>query len=214
MKLIRHIWVILAFLLLYTCAAEAMSPGSALKKLRKKYHKVSSLRADFREVFEWEMTGETSIREGSLLVTDDNRFRIDTPEQLMVSDGGDIYRYNRIKSQVIIESVSEDGDQLLPRKLLLEFADGFSAETITPLSVANRQGYRLDLLPEKPDEMLLSAATLWFTSEDMIVQRLKLVDQNGNSTSYYLSNIQLDKPVDPTETSINIPDDVEIFDLR
>ena len=191
-----------------------MSPGSALKQLRKRYHKISSLRADFREVFEWEMTGETSIREGTLLVTNDNRFRIETPEQLMVSNGREIYRYNRIKSQVIIEPVSEDGDQLLPSKLLLDFTEGFKAESITPLSVAGSEGYRLDLLPDDPDEILLSAAILWFTSEDMVVQRLKLVDQNGNSTSYYLSNIQLDKPVDAAETSFVSPDGVEIFDLR
>jgi len=210
----RTISFIILLSLTFSCTASAMSPNASLKKLRKKYNKLNSLRADFREVFEWEMTGENSVRSGTLVVTNDKRFCIDTPEQLLVSDGSNIYRYNCARLQVIIEPVNEGNDQLLPGRLLLKFADGFSAETITPLPVAGKEGFRLDLKPDDPDAMLTSAAIIWYNAEEMIVHRLKLVDLNGNSTTYFLSNIVVDKQVKQSETSFEIPEGVEVFDLR
>ncbi|MCF7811300.1 outer membrane lipoprotein carrier protein LolA [bacterium] len=210
----RSILIIALIWLAFSFTANAASPGAALKKIQKKYNKLESLRAEFREVFEWEMTGENSVRSGSIIVTNDKRFYIDTPEQLLVSDGSSVFRYNRVKSQVIIEPISEDNDQILPSRLLMKFADGFSAESLTPLPVAGKEGYRLDLKPDNEDEMLTSAAIIWFSDDDQIVHRLKLIDLNGNSTTYFLNNIVIDQPVKQLETSFEIPKDVEVFDLR
>jgi len=112
------------------------------------------------------------------------------------------------------EPVSEGNDQLLPGRLLLKFADGFSGETVTPLAVAGKDGFRLDLKPDDPDAMLISAAIIWYSAEELIVHRLKLVDLNGNSTTYFLINIVVDKPVKQSETIFEIPEGVEVFDLR
>ncbi len=214
MRPVKLISITLATIFLLIGNSEAMNPGSALKKLRKRYHKVTSLRADFREIFEWSMTGETTIRMGKLLVTSDNRFRIETPEQLFIADGKDIYRYNRLKEQVIIEPVGSNDEQFLPRKLLLDFADGFDATAITEMVVDGREGLRLDLIANDPEVSLISSAIIWVTSDDLVVHRLKLIDLNSNSTTYYLSEIIFDKPVEASETTFTPPEGVELFDLR
>jgi outer membrane lipoprotein carrier protein len=210
----RTISIILLLSLVFSYTAGAASPGATLKTIQKKYNKLKSLRADFQEVFEWEMTGENSARSGSLIVTNDKRFFIDTPEQLLVSDGSSVYRYNRVKSQVIIEPISEGEDQVLPSRLLMKFADGFSGESLTPVPVAGKEGFRLDLKPDDSEEMLTSSAIIWFSAEDMVIHRLKLIDLNGNSTTYFLSNIILDEPVKETETHFETPEGVEVYDLR
>ncbi|NQT35459.1 outer membrane lipoprotein carrier protein LolA [bacterium] len=210
----RPVIITLFTVMIFSFVASAITPGSALRKVRKKYHKVVSMQAEFREVFEWEMTGESSIRSGSLVVTADNRFRFNTPEQLLISDGENIFRYNRVKKQVIIEPVGENSDQLLPQKLLLDFADGFKAVSLSPLTVDGREGFRLDMTAEDPETTLLSSATLWVTSDDLVVHRLKLLDLNSNSTTYYLSNIIFDQPIDTSVTAFTPPEGVELFDLR
>ena len=214
MKYCNLVPVFLIAFLLFPIKTEAMSPGSALKKLRKKYRNVESLSADFREVFEWKLTGETVMRKGRLVVTGDNRFRIETPEQLLVCDGKDIYRHNLVKGQVIIEPVESSGNQLLPQKLLLDFADGFKADGLTCLAVAGSAGFRLDLIPDDPDAQLISSATLWVSEDDLVVHRLKLVDLNMNSTTYFLSNLVFDQQIDASETTYDPPEGIEVFDLR
>lgn len=192
----------------------AKSPKSALKDLKKNYNQIQTLQADFTEIFEWAMTGEKTQRDGSLYVTVDDRFRIETPEQHLVCDGEAIYRYNLKKAQVIIEPITEDSDKMLPRRLMLRFADDFIAKEMTNQAVDGEEGLRLDLLPESSEEVLLSEVTIWVTVKDMIVHRLKVVDLNGNFTTYIFSNIQVNSPQDTDHTKFICPDGVELFDLR
>ncbi|MBM3326331.1 MAG: outer membrane lipoprotein carrier protein LolA [Calditrichaeota bacterium] len=192
----------------------ALTPESALKDLRKKYKSVQTLRCNFREVFEWALTGETVVREGLLTVTADNRMRVETPEQSIISDGQVIHRYNRERKQVMIETVAKGGKSLLLRKFMLEFADMFDATAITPLAVEGQKGFRLDLISRDKDETLVNDAALWVTEADLVVRRLKITDLNHNTTTYLLSDIKFNTPVDAGETSFSLPDGVEVFDLR
>lgn len=192
----------------------AESPKSVLKDMRENYKKIKTLKADFNEVFEWAMTGEKIQREGFLYVTDDDKFRIETPEQHLVCDGDAIYRHNISRAQVIIEPMSEEGDNMLPRRLMLRFADDFQATTMTKQAVDGQAGLRLDLVPNSSEEVMLSEVTLWITEQDMIVRRLKVIDLNGNSTTYLFSNIEVNTPQGSDYTKFITPDGVELFDLR
>jgi len=206
---------IFAYLTLAVDPACAASPNSVLSDLRKRYRKITTLQAKFKEIFRWELTGETVIREGALIVTKDNRFRIDTPEQLLVSNGREIYRYSPAKQQVIIERVSPDGkDQMLPSRLLLDFAEGFEAVGMEALPVDDKNGFRLDLTAQKPEDVLLKQAVIWVTADDLVVHRLKMIDLNGNTTTYNLSDVIIDSLVDSSTTSFSPPAGAEIFDLR
>jgi len=192
----------------------AKSPKSALKELKKKYEKIETFQADFNEVFEWAHTGEKTQRTGKIILAEGKRFRIDTEDQLIICDNYAIYRYNKLKSQVIIEPLVDNTESLIPRRMLLNFADEFKADKLTELPVHEQLGFRLDLISDKPDEVLMTSATLWATLEDKTIHRLKFSDLNGNITTYYLSNITSNKIIDPGLTTFQNPPNVEVFDLR
>lgn len=197
-----------------TSEVNALSPKSALKKLNKHYRQIETLKADFTEQFEWAMTGETVTRVGQVLITSDDRFRIETNDQLLVSDGIDIYRYNIVTQKVIIESVAGSSENMLPRHLLLDFTDEFDAVGIEELPVNKTKGFRLDLVPENPQDVLLVDATIWASEEDLVLRRFKITDLNGNTTTYTFENISFDQPVDPSQFSFTPPEGAELFDLR
>ena len=206
--------LLISFSLFIVNSLYAKSPKSVLKDIKKNYNKIQTLDADFTEIFEWAMTGEKTQRDGSLYVTVDDRFRIETPEQHLVCDGDAIYRYNLKKAQVIIEPITEGSDKMLPRRLMLRFADDFNAQEMTKQAVNGEEGLRLDLLPKSREEVLLSEVTIWVTVKDMIVHRLKVIDLNGNSTIYIFSNIRVNSTQDTDHTKFICPDRVELFDLR
>ena len=206
--------LLLAMFAFNTAAVHAKSPKSVLKDLKKRYKKIETLQADFKEIYEWAHTGDKIQRSGQIILAQGQRFKIDTQEQLIVCDNISIFRHNKIKSQVIIEPIENNTDNLLPRKLLLNFADEFKAENLLELPVNRKLGYRIDLIADKPDEALISSATLWVTKEDKTIRRLRFVDLNGNLTTYFLSNIMLNQQVDSTMTTFELPPEVEVFDLR
>jgi len=205
--------VALCFLLSISLS-QAASPKSLLKDLKKKYSIARTFQAKYSELFEWAMTGEKVQTEGTIYIGEDDRFRLESPEQLVVCDGQAVYRWNRRKGQVMIEAVSESADKLLPRRLMLDFADEFTAVESTELAVDGKPGCRLDLQSDKPDELLMTAATVWTTSEDNVVRRLKFEDLNRNNTTYTFKEIVFDAALDSTLFQFTPPEGAEVFDLR
>ncbi len=191
-----------------------LSPRSALKKLDSHYREIQTLQVEYTEQFEWAMTGETVTRVGTAMITSDNRFRIEAPDQLIVSDGKDIYRYNIATGKVIIESVAGSSEQMLPRHLMFDFSDKFSPVSIEEMPVNGQKGFRLELVPENPEEVLLVVATIWATEEDLVLRRFKITDLNGNTTTYTFNNILFNKPIDPSQFLFTPPEGSELFDLR
>jgi outer membrane lipoprotein carrier protein len=189
------------------------NPATALKEVRKHYKEVKTLQASFKESFQWALTGETVERQGKVIVAEGNRFRVETPEQLIISNGAEVYRYNKLRNQVMIESVSKAED-LLPNKVLLKFAAEFEATSLSPLAVEGVEGYRLDLKPQDPDKALLGEASIWVTAADKTVRRILLVDLNNNATTYTLSDIRFDQSVDSSALAFTPPVGAELFDLR
>ena len=208
------IFFVMVVVLSFSITAVAMSPKAAMKSLKKHYDEVETFQADFRELFEWGMTGETVIREGTLTIIQPNRFRIETDEQLMVSDGEAIYRHNKISAQVIVEPVKDNDEALLPQRLLLNFSKEFNAESVSDMQVAMQAGFRLELSPKERETGMVDKITIWATTEDMTIRRLKISDMNGNSTTYFLTDISMNKPIDASVTTFTVPDGVELFDLR
>lgn len=206
---------LLTSLMLWGPATAAMpkSPAAALKDIRKSYHDVKTLHCVFVEEFKWQLTGETIVRRGSIIVAENDRFRLETPEQLIVSDGTSVFRFNRQRNQVMVESVG-NAEALLPRRLLLDFAGEFEAVEMAPLAVSGGAGFRLDMKPKDPEKSLLSAASMWVTAADLTVHRMRIEDLNGNSTTYVLEEIVFDKAVEPSATTFTPPEGAELFDLR
>jgi len=189
------------------------SPGVALKEIRKRYKEIKTLQASFKESFQWQLTGEAVDRTGTISIGMENRFRIHTEEQVIVSDGEVIFRYNKPRNQVMIERVDK-AEALLPNKLLLQFTDQFEAVGIAPIAIEGAEGFRLDLTPDDPDKALLREATLWVATGGMIVNRIRIVDLNGNTTTYTLTNLHFDQPINADSLKFTPPAGAEIFDLR
>ena len=214
MRKITNILIMLLITCSFVPEGYAKSPKSELKNIKKRYEKIKTLQTQFREVFEWAMTGEKVQREGSLIIGEKNAFRIESDEQLIVSDGNSIYRFNKVSNQVIIETVDKGKDNALPRRMMLKFAEEFSATELTEMMVNNLPGARLDLEPKDSDKVMISNATIWYTSEDNTVNRLKFSDLNGNTTTYFFINPTFNQSVDPNLMAFIPPENAETFDLR
>jgi len=206
--------IILLSLVATSLSAQTLTPQQGIKELQGRYKSVSSLQADFQEVFEWTATRETVIRSGSLIVMDDDRFVIDTPEQQMVCDGSAVYRLNRVRNQLIIEPANQGNEAMLPKRLLMRFGDDFNPTAIAAETVAGKKGFRLELTPKDASKSLMSSSKIWATEGDWTIYRIAITDLNGNITSYLLSNIQLNQSVKATAFQFTPPSGVETFDMR
>ena len=214
---LRILCRIMLGMLLLGVNGEAKGPKEeeVYNQVRKFYRSIQILQCRYREIFVWALTGETVVREGELVVTNDNRMRVETPEMLILSDGKSLYRWNRLRNQVLIEAVKEDDEgEILPRRILLEFGENLRPNSLRTISVDGESGYQLELLPRDSRESSLASALLWITAKDLIVRKLEIKDFNQNRTTYLLSDIKVNPSVSPQWFNFTMPEGAEIFDLR
>jgi outer membrane lipoprotein-sorting protein len=69
--------------------------------------------------------------------------------------------------------------------------------------------YRLELLPHE-SESPVSRVTLWVSTESYYVIRIQTEDPLGNINEVSFSNIQVDRPLEPSWFALEVPNGVRV----
>lgn len=185
------------------------------ESVQKTYRAIQALHCKYREIFEWGLTGETVIRDGELSVTSDDKIRVDSEELTIISDGKTLYRWNKVKNQVSVESATDQDDEgFLPRQVLLEFTRKFSPRSLTIASQDGSNSFRLELIPREESKTMIAQAVLWVTPSDFLVRRLEIVDLNRNRSIFLLQDLKVNPQLPSHLFEFTAPPGAEVFDLR
>ncbi len=194
-------------------AKKTLSVQKILAKFHARSQKIRTLKADFQQTFHWTMVDETQKFSGKLIIGEGDRFRLETPEQVIVSDGKTLWTYDAGKKQVIIDDAQHSGDDLLPRKLLLKFEKNYTARFLREEKVDGIPCFVIELT-SKTEDTFIPKMTVWIDQKTYLTRRLKYVDVNENVTTYELQKIQINQPVPDSVFRYKIPRGVDVIDMR
>lgn len=192
-------------------SAQAQDPAAAFADLRDVYDATSSLTASFTQEVQSPFGG-TQRASGQLFVQGD-AFRIEMDDQTIVADGHTTWIHDHVNEQVLVSPYEEDDATFAPSALLLRLDDSFEA---IDAGVDERDGRRLRTLTitsEAPDAMFTSL-TLWYEPDTQHVVRVRAEDVNETVLTFDLADVTLDPDMDAALFSFEIPDDVDVIDLR
>ncbi|MCB2199216.1 outer membrane lipoprotein carrier protein LolA [bacterium] len=196
-------------------AAFAKTPsGKALiKDVQGAYKDMDSFSCRFQLAFTWAVVEETDKQVGTILMAKGDKFRYESPNQVMVTDGTTLWRYSPANQQCIVENLKEVEDAALPRELLFDYPKKFDAGEVTEVNLDGRLTYRFPLQP-KEGGLGVAEVKVWVDATDYITRKMQYLDDSGNQTLYSLHDIQLN-PVIPDERFVfDVPEGVKVFDLR
>lgn len=188
-------------------AAAQASSDEVLQRLRTAHASLDALRAEFVQT----TTGGATI-EGTIILSGD-RYRIEMPGQVLVTDGTTAWAYSSDDNQVLVNDHTEDAQAFTPSTFFTEYPDRFHVEVS---GTENVQGVRHDVLhltPRQADPYLRDV-TLFVRSTDGLPTRVRLVDTNGTSMAFELRNIERNPRVASDTFSFRAPAGVEVVDLR
>jgi len=212
-RLARVTAPIAALFLVFRVAAAQETAENIVKKVRDNYEKLKSLQADFVQNYTWSLAGETQTVEGKLLLKQGDRYRVETAQQLIVTDGTTVWTYSAEKRQVFVDHLSKTSDQPLPRELLIKYTRDFKAKLLAPEKLAGEEYYRLRFAP-KDDDSFVHEVTAWIDPDTWLARKIEQHDINDNVTVYELKNVQRDLAVPDQSFTFKIPDGVEVVDMR
>ena len=214
-RISRWMSLTLLALLMAGSIAKAKTPsGKALiKDVQGAYKELDSFSCRFQLSFTWAMVEETDKQEGTILMAKGDKFRYETPNQVMVTDGTTLWRYSPANGQCIVENLKNVEDAALPRELLFDYPKKFDAGDVTEVNLDGRLTYQFPLHP-KEGGLGIAEVTVWVDATDFITRKMQYLDDSGNQTLYSLNDIQLNPVIAEDRFVFDVPDGVKVFDLR
>lgn len=179
--------------------------------LEERWDNLPGLSARMTHTWEWVLAGETQVTTGSIRLADRNRFRIETEDFVLVSDGTTIWQHTPSQNQVVIDNVNPGRPNATPEQLFLAFTHESRAEWLREEGRGRSRKAVIRLhRSETADPATVDA---WVEMERMIVVRLEYTDGAGNRHRYELDEIQL---VEQSEEQFRftIPEGAIVVDLR
>lgn len=202
----RFIGLLALLAVSFTGQASAQQPGDVLDRLRARYASLDGLRATFTQ----QVGGATM--EGSLLLRGE-AYRIETPDQTLVTDGTTSWVYSKADRQVLVNDTVADETAFSPTDFFSHYPDRFDVRADGSESIGGVRHDRLHLTP-KDDDAFLQEVTLFIRNTDALPTRVRIVDGNGTTVLFDLRDVEVNPPLADDAFRFAAPSGAEVVDLR
>jgi len=180
-----------------------------MKRLKDKFEEVEAFSATFRQALDTEFSASESIVEGTIILSKE-KYRIETNGQTVVTDGETVWVYVLADQQVIVSDFFEDEGSFSPGHFLDERADRYDASLADEKSADSH----VVLLSARSPDTYIESAKLWIDKEESTISRIDVIDVNGASIRFEMSNIDLAPDIDDNTFKFHPPEGVDVVDLR
>jgi chaperone LolA len=209
----KYILIIAVFVCLASVSlAETDESAVILGRLQQKYESLVDLRTDFEQSVYSGVFASVEETKGKMFLGKDDKFRIESDEQTIVSNGELLWVYSVENKQVTISQVAKAEDLVRPSDYLFSFRENYSTKMLADTSYNDIDCYRVKMVCDAGDEFI-QEMTLTIGKRDMLTHEAKYVDINGNTVEITFENLQIDKGLEPDTFNFATPDGVEEIKL-
>ncbi len=204
----------LVMLLGLTTAVFAQDASDLLGKIQKRYESMKNVCAEFTQTFSWKMAGENQLFEGTICTRNGVQFRIETGDQLIVTDGKTVWTMPHSNKQVIIDDASENGDtNPFLKSFLKNYIDNYRSELLGTENLAGAPCHHIRLKANSADEFTREVE-IWADQKSLLMNKIKQTDMNGNTSTYEVRGIDLNARLTDATFRPEIPAGYEVVDMR
>lgn len=191
---------------------QAQSGTDVMERLRSRFEHIHSLRADFIQTIYQPDGSEAGTMQGEILLQKD-RYRIETPEQTLVTDGHVTWIYNRATNQVLINDYLDDETTFSLNDFLFDFDRQYEILSVGKALLGGKEHDIVRLRPLDPNSLFREILVV-VRPEDTMIRRIELTDVNETRITFDLRNHEIDPPLPPDAFVFSPPEGAEIVDLR
>ena len=192
-------------ILFFAGSMSAQESGKELlSAVQKKYKSLNDLTAEFRQSF-----NEKSNVSGKIQYSKGNKLRLELKNSTIISDGANLWNYNKSQKKVVISSASPDDPSFFsPDKFL------FSYPSKSIVSSEKEEGQDiLVLVPLKGSNLDFKKAKIW-VNQNNLISRIQVENLSGSLMDFQLSNYKLNQNLPDSKFTFSPPEGTNIIDLR
>jgi len=192
----------------------AQTADEIIGKVRQKYEGLKQVCADFTQTFHWKLADETQVIKGQICAKDGVKFRIESQDQLIITDGKTIWTMNKANKQVMVDNADKaSGDNPFLKSYLKKYTEEYKGELLGTEKTGEVDFYRLKLAAKNEDQFVRQV-DFWVDSKTFFLTKVQQVDINDNSTAYEVENVKIDVILKDATFTFSAPEGYEVIDLR
>jgi len=208
MKILKYSALIL--ILLFANITFSQDAQEIIKKVQSKYNTIKDAQASYSQTIKYS-SGSSQSSSGTIYIQKEDKYRIESKNEVIVTDGVTSWSYKKKKKQVVIDNYKNDGNTFSPNKFLFSYPENFYSDLEGTETVSGTECYLLKLSPRHKGSV--KSAKIWVDVSDNLIRKITINSSESTST-YTLKKITLDAGLSSSKFTFSPPEGVEVIDLR
>ena len=205
--------IVLFCLLTFSPVVEATTGQEIVAQIRQTFEKAEALSVEFKRTLYWKMADTRQEVKGKLLLRKPDAFRLETPLQVVVTDGRTIWSYGVENEQVIVSPYQRSDDPSSPERILFAYSDAYDAEYVGAEKIRRKLCDVVHLTPKEKDSNIVWMK-VWVDRKGKVALKVHFVDVNENEITYELSKIRMNPKLSEALFQFEVPEGVDVVDMR
>lgn len=189
-----------------------ITANEIISNVQSKYEDIDDVVAKFTQIIRYRVSKIEQELNGTIYFKKTNKYRIETDQQVVVTDGVTSWSYIPKNKQVVINHYKQDTRSLSPEKLLFSYPKDYFSSYVGEEKVLKEDTYVLKLTPK--DENTSTASIKVWVSKDWLIKQVEVLDIHKTATRYTIKEIKIDKGISETQFQFTVPSGVDVIDLR
>ncbi len=194
--------------------ALAGTPTAAeiVKHIQDKYSRTDDATISFTQTVVFPLSKISKTTRGTLLLKKGNKYRINTDDKTMVTDGKTSWVYLPGSQQVLIDKFRDDKNTVTPDKFLLSVPSDYFAVLLSTKETADGDEYTLRLTPKSDDSFIRSIRIVIDSS--WAVKSAEVSDMNDTKYTYTVESLKINTGLPDSDFEFIPPKGAQVVDLR
>ena len=194
-------------------ADENENAREVLEKVGKKYDTLVDAQVKFAQKVKFEVANVQQTASGILILKKGNKYRVDLEDQTIVTDGQTVWKYSASQKQVLIDHFKMDERSLSPERILTGAPEDYTPALLEKENLGRTETIVLKLVAKR-DDAFVHSLKIWVDDATWLIKKVDFVDASGKETEYTVSDIKTNLGLADSRFTYQIPEGVEVVDLR
>jgi len=205
--------IVLAIVASWSLCAAGETAQDILEKVRKKYDSISDAELKFSQKTKFELSRVEQNVKGILFLKKTNKYRVETDDQTIVTNGETVWSYTASNKQVLIDHFKMDENAMSPERVLAGAPNDFMSTLLGTEKLGKAEVVVLRLAPSN-DQSLVKTMKLWVDNSTWLIKKVEIADVNGKQTEYMVTEVKTNMGLQDSYFTYQLPEGTEVVDLR
>lgn len=205
---------IIVLLSLLVSLVIAQDESDIIEEVQDLYEDIEYFSADFIQKEQFKLTGSENETKGKIYIKNGTEYRLETEDQIVVTDGKVVWSYSPHNNQVIVDNVKEGDASLLPRDMLFRYPKNYFSNLLKEEKIGASKYYVLKMTPKEDVHGYIKSLKIWVNTESYLINKIEYDDLNDNTSLFQIEKMDIKSELPDSLFIFNPPPQSELIDMR